>query len=119
MFNISQQARCFIAGRLYYLTVQTRKRLLHERIPRILIAAMGRLLQEDVVALGLHRHQAQSAAERFILGQGDGFGRHVLGQPRTFLVAIRHDRLLHLTIDLLLRAIGSRDKAIKAAEGEQ
>ena len=44
MGNIRQKARRFIAGRLYDLTVETRKRLLHKRIPRVLIAALGRLL---------------------------------------------------------------------------
>ena len=119
MLNIGQQARCFIAGRLDDLTVETRKRLLHERMPRVLIAGVGRLLQDDVVALGFHRHQAQPPGKRFILGQRDVFGGHVFGQTRAFLSAVRHDRLLHLTVDLLLRPIGGRDKAIKAGELQQ
>ena len=56
---------------------------------------------------------------RFILGQGDRFGGHVLGQARLFLVAICHDRLLHLAVDLLLHPIGGCDKAIKAREFEK
>jgi hypothetical protein len=68
MLHVGQQARCFIAGRLYDLTVETRKRLLHKRIPRVLIAGVGRLLQNDVVALRVRRHQAQPAGKRFILG---------------------------------------------------
>jgi len=88
-------------------------------MPRVLITALGRLLQDDIVALGFHRHQAKPAGKRFILGQGDGFGGHVLCQTCTFLVAIRHDRLLHLAVDLLLGARGSRDKAGKASEVEQ
>jgi hypothetical protein len=116
MFNISQQARCFIAGRLNDLTVQTRKRLLHERMPRVLIAALCRLLQDDVVALGFHRHETKPACKRFILGQGDGFGGHVPCQPGTFLAAIRHDRLLHLPVDLVLRPISGADKAIETRE---
>ena len=77
MFHIRQQARRFIAGRLDHLTVETRKRLLHQRMPRVLIAAVGRLLQDNVVALGFHRHQAQPAGKRFILANGDVFGGHV------------------------------------------
>jgi hypothetical protein len=47
MCYVGQQARCFIAGRLYDLAVQTRQRLFHERLPRVLIAGVGRLLQND------------------------------------------------------------------------
>ena len=79
MGNIRQQARRFIACRLDHLTVQTCKRLFHEGMPRVLIAAWGCLLQEDVVALGLYCHQAKPPSKRFILGQRDGFGGHVFG----------------------------------------
>jgi hypothetical protein len=53
MLDISQQARGFIAGRLNDLTVETRKRPFHQPVPCILITALGRLLQDDVVAFGL------------------------------------------------------------------
>ena len=68
MGNIHQQAWRFIAGRLDDLTGQIRKRLLHERLPRVLIAGVGLLLQDDVVALGFYGDQAQSAGKRFIFG---------------------------------------------------
>ncbi len=119
MFHRSQQARCFIAGRLDHLTAQTRKRLLHERMPRILIAALGRLLQEDGVALGVHRHRAKPSGKAFIIDQGDGFGGHVPCHPRAFLAAVSPDRLLHLPVDLLLSAIGRADKPIKAREFQE
>jgi len=79
MSNIRQQARRFIACRLDPLTVQTCQRLFPEGMPRVLIAAWGCLLQEDVVALGLYCHQAKPPSKRFILGQRDGFGGHVFG----------------------------------------
>jgi len=116
MGNIRQPARRFIACRLDPLTVQTCKRLFHEGMPRVLIAAWGCLLQEDVVALGLSCHQAKPPSTRCILGPRDGFGGHVFGSTRAFLVPIRPDGLLHLPVDLVLRPIGSRDKAIKAWE---
>ena len=119
MFHVGQQPRCFIAGRLNDLTVQTRQGLLHERLPRVLITGVGRLLQHNVVALGFRCHQAQSAGKRFILGQRDGFGGHVLCQPCAFLLAIPHNRFLHLAVDLLLDAIGGSNKAIEACEFEQ
>ena len=119
MGHIRQQARRFITGGWNDLTVETRKRLLHQRMPRVLIAALGRLLQNNGVALGFRRHQAQPTCTRCILGQGEVFGGHVFGQMCAFLVTIRHDRLLHLAVDLLLGAIGGRDKAVKAGECEQ
>jgi hypothetical protein len=82
MGNIRQQARRFIACRLAPLTVQTCKRLFHEGMPRVLSAAWGCLLQEDVVALGLYCHQAKPPSKRFILGQRDGFG----GSPFNMLI---------------------------------
>src|SRR5712692_5437961 len=59
MFNIGQQTWRFIAGGLNHATVEPRQSLLHERLPGVLVAALGRLLQENVVALGVHRHQAK------------------------------------------------------------
>jgi hypothetical protein len=85
-------------------------------MPCVLIAAWGLLLQDDVVALGFYGYQAKPPGIRFILGQRDGLSGHVFGQTRAFLVPIRHDGLLHLPVDLLLRPIGSRDKAIEACE---
>src|SRR5262245_34525723 len=119
MLHVGQQARRFITGGLHDLTVQTRKRLLHKRMPRGVSTAVGRLLQDDGGALGVHRHQAQPAGTGCILGQGDGFGGHVLCPPCACLLAIPHERLLHLTVDLLLGAIGGADKAVKARAGEQ
>ncbi len=106
MGNIREKARRFIACRLNDLTVQTRKRRFHEGMPRVLIAGWGHLLQDNVVALGVHGHQAQPAGKRFILGQRDGLSGHVFGQTRAFLSAVRHDGLLHLTVDLVLRPFG-------------
>ncbi len=77
------------------------------------------MFQHNVVALRVRRHQAQSAAKRFILGQRDVLSGHVFAQPRTFGSAVRHDGLLDLTVDALLGPIGSRDKAIQAGELEQ
>src|SRR6266516_3792873 len=59
MGHIREKPRRFIAGRLHALTVQTRKRLGHEGMPRVLLTGWGRLLQEDIVALGLQGHEAQ------------------------------------------------------------
>jgi hypothetical protein len=63
--------------------------------------------------------QTKPAGKRCILGQGERFGGHVLGQTRMVLMALRHDRLLPLAVDLLLHPIGGCNKAIKACEGEE
>ena len=87
-----------------------------QRMPGVLIACLGRLLQDNVVAHGLDPHQAQTAGKRFILRHRDVFGGHLVSQARALLLAVRHDRLFHATVDLLLRPIGSPDKPIEARE---
>jgi hypothetical protein len=56
MFNIGQQAWCFVACGLDDLTVEPRQRLLHQPLPRVVIAGVGCLLQDDVIAHRLRRH---------------------------------------------------------------
>src|SRR6266702_8183788 len=119
MFHIGEQGRCFVACVLNNVTIETGECLLHEGMPRALIAGLSRLLQENVVALGVHGHQAQAAGKRFILGHREVFGGHIFGQTRAFLSAVRHDGLLHLTVHLVLRPIGSGNKTIKACELHQ
>ncbi len=67
MFNIGQKPRSLIACRLDDPTVKTRKGMLHEGMPGVLIACESRLLQDNVVAHGVHPHQRQTACKRFIL----------------------------------------------------
>jgi hypothetical protein len=119
MFHVGQQPRRFIAGRLHDLTVQPRQGLLHERLPRVLSTGVGRLLQNNGVALGCRCHQAQSAGTRFILGHRDGFGGHGWCQPCAVLLAIPHHCCLHLAVDLLLDARGGSNKALEACEFAQ
>src|SRR5438132_12024227 len=64
MLNIRQQSGRFIARELNNVTIETGERLLHEGMPRVVIAGLGRLLQKNVVALGVHGHQAQPAGKR-------------------------------------------------------
>src|SRR5262245_59635031 len=61
MFHVGEQSRRCIASRLNDLTVQTCQSFLYERLLRVLITGVGRLFQNNVVALGFRRHQAQSA----------------------------------------------------------
>jgi hypothetical protein len=53
MLDRSHKAGRFIAGRWDHLTVEPRKRALHQRIPGVLITTLGRLFQDEVVAFGL------------------------------------------------------------------
>ena len=64
--HIREQARCFITGRLNHLAVEPRQGWRHQLMPRVLIPCGCRVLQHNVVALGVHPHQAQTARKRFI-----------------------------------------------------
>ncbi len=119
LLHVSQPAWGCSAGRWDALTVATRPGLLPKRLPRVVSAGVGRLLSNDGVALGGRRPQAQAAGTRVLLGQRHGFGGHVLGQTCAFLVALRHARLLPLTVPLGLRPIRGRDQAIQARECAQ
>ncbi len=50
MCNVREQSRGLITCRLHHLTVGPRKGLFHQRLPGVLIACLGRLFQENVVA---------------------------------------------------------------------
>ncbi len=43
MFNVREKSWGLITGRLNHLTVKTRKGLLHQLVPGVLIACLGRL----------------------------------------------------------------------------
>jgi hypothetical protein len=85
-------------------------------MPGIVIACLSRLLQENVVALRVHPHEAKATCPCFILRQRDVFGWHLVSQTRTFLLAVRRDRVFNVTIDLVLRPIRSADKPIETRE---
>ena len=119
MFNVRQQSRGLIACRLDHLTVEPHQGLRHQLLPGVLIACLGRLLQENVVAHGVYAHQAQTACKGFILRHRDVFGWHLVRQACAFLAAVRHDGLFHTTVDLLLHAVGSADKPIKARDPQE
>jgi len=113
------EARGFITGGLNHVTVQPCQGGCHERIPDVLITALSELFQENEVAHGLDGHQAQSTRAGFILGHGDGFARHVLGQVCGFGLVVVNDGLFNLKVDLLLSPIGGGDKAVQSREVEQ
>ena len=119
VFHIRQQAWGLITGRLHHPAVETRKSWRHQRIPRVLIACLGHLFQENVVALGVHPHQAQTARQRFIPRHRHVFGRHLVCQTSAFLMAVCHDRLLHATIDLLLGPIRRPHKPVESRQLQQ
>jgi hypothetical protein len=113
MGNIRQKSRRLITRRLHDLTVEPRKSLLHQRIPRVVIARLRRLLQQNIVAHRLYTHQRQTTGKGFILRQRDVFGWHLMSQTRTLFVAVRHYGFFHATVDLLLRAVRGADKSIE------
>ena len=95
MCNIGQQAGSFITGRLNHLAVELCQGRRHERIPGRLIAPLSQLFQKNEVAHRLRSHQAQPAGKGFVLGHGDVFAGHVLGQTRGFRLAVGDHRCLH------------------------
>jgi hypothetical protein len=83
------------------------------------IAGLSQLFHKNEVALRVHRDEAQAAGKRFVLGHGEVFAGHVLGQASGFIVAIGHHRLFNVDIDLLLRPIGSRHKAVEPRQSQE
>lgn len=119
MFHLGQQGRCCVACGWHHVTMETGECLRHEGLPRAVIAGLSRVLQEHVVALGVHGHQAQAAGTRVILGHRAVCGGQIFGQTRAFLAAVRHDGLLHLTVHLVLRPRGRGNNTIQAWELHQ
>jgi hypothetical protein len=116
---IREQTRCFITGRLNHFAVEPRQGWRHQRMPRVLIPCGGCLLQHNVVALGIHPHQAQTARKRFIERHRYLFRRHLLSQTRTFFLTVRYHRFFDVTIDPVLCPIGRTDKPMEACELQQ
>ena len=73
-------------------------------------------INSNEVALGVHGDEAKAAGTRFLLGHGEVFVGHVLGQACGFILAIGHHRVFHFDIDLLLRPLGGRHKAVETRQ---
>src|SRR5215813_10304144 len=87
--HIGKQARCFITGRLEHLAVEPCQGWRHQRMPRVLIPCGCRVLQHNVIALGVHPHQAQTARKRFIERHRHLFRRHLMSQTRAVFLTVR------------------------------
>src|SRR2546423_9385266 len=116
MGNIRQKPRRLIAGRLNDLTVETRKGLVHERLPGVVVPRLGRLLQHNVVAHRLDPNQTETTRKGFVLRHADVFGWHLVRQTLALVAAVCHDRLLNATVDLLLGPIRSPHKSIQSRQ---
>src|SRR6266436_10307138 len=68
------------------------------------------------VALRVHRDEAKAAGKRFVLGHREVFTGHVRGQACGFVLVVDDYRFFNPAVDLLLRPIGSRDKAVKSCQ---
>jgi hypothetical protein len=84
-----------------------------------LITGVSQLFQKNAVALRVHREEAQATGKRFVLGHGEVFTGHGLGQACGFIVAIGHQRLFNVDIDLLLSTLGGGHKAVEARQMEK
>ena len=116
MFHRGQQAGRFIARRLDHPTVELCQGRCHACIPTDVIAGLSQLFHKDEVALRVHRDEAQAVGTRFILGHGEVFVGHRLGQAWGLGVGLVDDRLCNVHIDLLLRAIGGGHKAVQTCQ---
>ena len=100
-----QPARCCITGGWHALAMAARPGLLQQSMPGVVSACLGRWLQAPA---GAHRRdppEAQTARQRVILRQRDGFGGHRVRPTRAFLVAVWHAGLFHATVDLRRRSL--------------
>jgi len=88
-------------------------------MPAGLIAGLSQLFHKNAVALGVHRHQAQAARQRFVLRDRDGFAGQVLGLAGGVVVALGAQRFFTPAVHLLLSPRGSRDKTVQARQGEE
>jgi len=104
---------------LNHLTIELRQGWCHECIPHALITGLSQLFQNNEVAVGVHRHQAKAARKRFVLSHREVFAGHVLGQAHGFALAVGDHGCFNLTVDLLLSAIGGRDKAVPTTQLEE
>jgi hypothetical protein len=83
-----------------------------------LIAGLSQLFHNNEIALRVHRDEAQTTGKGFGLGHREVFGGHAVSQACGFIVAIGHHRLFNVDIDLLLRPIGSRHKAVEPRQSQ-
>ena len=119
VFHIGQQPRRFIAGRLDDPTIELCQSWCHPLIPSCLISGLRQLLQNNEMALRVHRDETKAAGKRFVLGHREVFVGHAIGQAYGFIVVVGHHRLFNVAIDLLLSPIGGRNKAVKACQIEE
>jgi hypothetical protein len=110
--------RC-IAACLTHRAIELRQGRGHARIPAGLIAGLRQLFQQNAGALGGHGHAAKTARKRFVLRDRDGVTGHGLGQACGFVLAVGAHRFCNPAIHPRLSALGGRDKAVKARQGEQ
>src|SRR5215831_3937146 len=88
-------------------------------MPCSLIASLSELFQNNEVALGVHSDEAKAAGKRFVLGHGEVFVGHSLGQAWGLGLVIVDDRLFNVNIDLLLCAIGGGHKAVQTRQVQE
>src|SRR5215468_7312437 len=88
-------------------------------MPRDLITGLSQLFHNQEVTLRVHGDEAQAAGKRFVLGHGEVFMGHSLGQAWSLGVGIVDYRLFNVNIDLLLSAIGGGHKAVQTRQVQE
>src|SRR5262249_49194709 len=87
-------------------------------MPAGLIAGLRQLFHKHEVALRGHRDEAQAARKGFVLSHREVFTGPSLGQAGGFVLVVDDSRFFNPAVDGLLRAIGSRDKAVQSWQVE-
>ena len=113
LFHLRQPSWGLIAGRWDHFPFEQRQGIRHQSVPGVLSTRLGRVFQQDRVPHGVDRHQAQTAGQGFILRRGALLWRHLLGHADGFLTLVCHHGFCHVTVALLLRALGGAHQPIE------
>src|SRR5262245_53772114 len=89
-----QPSWALTTGRLDHVARARSQGVLHARVPGVLITRLCSVLQQEIVADGVHSDQAKPPGKGLILRDGDVLRRHGLRQAPCLLPAVRD----HLTL---------------------
>jgi len=84
-----------------------------------LITSLGQLFHNNKVALWGQRDKAEATRQRFVLGSGEVFVGHGLGQAGGLALALVDAGVFHLAVALLPSPIGGGDKAVETRQVQE
>jgi hypothetical protein len=114
--GVLEQPRALVTGRLHDLDGKIAHGGGQLLAPRLAVAPVSILFQQDEARGCFHGHQARLGVEGLILEDGDLFGLHLLAQPLGLLIAEVAQLMFQLGDGLLLKAVGAGHEAVEPAE---